>query len=175
VTLSSVLATPPHLLTAAIVASGGWLLWPGTGWFQKLLGLGLLAVAWAVRPTAPDRDAPPAAGGLAVRYVRAAVHTLRRWEEMLSPYRPDLKIGAEHQVLLTASGGGRVLSHSAQSGLIADVVSLLMLPFRLLATAYRRLLERWLPERPERPEGLDPSLSGATRRRGRGRRPASTR
>src|SRR4051794_28868969 len=151
--VSSVLATPPHVLTAAIVASGVWLLWPGSNWFQKLIGVGVLAVVWVIRPTAPGDDAVSLAGGLVERYVRAAVHTLARWEELLSPYRPDFKISSEHQVLLMASGGRTVLSNSAQSGLLADVVSLMLLPFRVLASASRRLLQRRLPEQRER---LDP-------------------
>jgi len=45
------LATPVHLVTLGIAATGVVLLWPGTTLWQKFLGVLCLALAYALRPT----------------------------------------------------------------------------------------------------------------------------
>lgn len=54
--LGVVLSTPVHLLTLALMAFGVVLLWPGTTWFQKLLGVLCLLLAYALRPALGDRS-----------------------------------------------------------------------------------------------------------------------
>lgn len=137
--LAVVLATPVHLVVLALAVLGVWLLWPGSTWAVKVLGVLCLLVAWAVRPgLAPQGQR----GGLAEVFVEGATGALRRWEDLLAPYRPDFAISAEHQMILVGSGRQELITHQSRSGLLADVTSLLFWPFRVMARLYRTLLER---------------------------------
>lgn len=83
-----------HCLTLALGAVGVWLLWPGTSRVLKGDGVLALALDWVVLPR---RRGPEGPGATGVRggYVDRAVLSLRRWEELLSPYRPDATIASE--------------------------------------------------------------------------------
>lgn len=73
------------------------------------------------------------------RYVDGAVQTLRRWEGFMAPYRPGFEIDPQDQILMSSSGGDAVAQNAA-NGIIADVVSVLVWPIRVVVTAYRRLV-----------------------------------
>jgi heat shock protein HtpX len=99
--LAVVLATLVHLLTLAVAGLGVWLLWPGTTIFQKVLGIGCLALAYVLRPALGDRK--PAGSPLdlrrcpemaaLVREVSAAVGTHAPGHvELTSNPRADLRL-----------------------------------------------------------------------------------
>src|SRR5262245_18099139 len=52
--LAILLATPVHLLTLAVAALGVALLWPGTSFYFKLLGVVCLLLAYTRRPSLGD-------------------------------------------------------------------------------------------------------------------------
>lgn len=143
------LATPVYLLVLALILLGCWLLWPGSNWVLKILGILCLLTAWTLRPR------PVRSGGdpVAETYVEGALGILRRCEELIAPYRPDFKMSPEHQVLLAASGGRDIISQHARSGLLADVVSVLLWPLLMITRLYRGLMERTLRRGGQPPAG----------------------
>jgi Zn-dependent protease with chaperone function len=74
------------------------------------------------------------------RYVDGAEQTLRRWENFLSPYRPGFAIDPQDQILV-ASSGSDVVAQNAMVGIFGGIVSVLLWPFRVFVTGYRRLIQ----------------------------------
>jgi Zn-dependent protease with chaperone function len=76
------------------------------------------------------------------RYLDGAVHTLREWEAFTAPYRPGLALDPDRQVLAMSSSGGNIVVQNAATGIIADIVSVLLWPARVLLAGYRGAIER---------------------------------
>lgn len=99
--LAVTLAVPVHLVTAAVAAAGVALLWPGTDFFQKILGVGCLLVVLALRPTplARARDATridlaraPETAALVREVARVVGTAAPRRVEVTGDVRADLRV-----------------------------------------------------------------------------------
>jgi hypothetical protein len=104
------------------------------------------------------------ARSLADAYVARALWTLERWQELLTPVRTEDPDSVFDPIVATADAG--VLTGRAESRLGADVVWLLLWPFRLVAAGYRRLLDvvadPLLRARDERAERAAAQAAGET-------------
>jgi Zn-dependent protease with chaperone function len=94
------------------------------------------------------------------RYLDGALHTLREWQGFTAPYRPGMALTPENQILAVSSSGGNVVVQNAATGIIADIVSLLLWPARVLLGGYRGGLER-LTAPSRRQEALHADMAAA--------------